>query len=912
MLRYLLIFFLYFFAQHCAMAKQTVSISVANLDNNSYEIIFTGLNADFAYEFSESGKVDVKLPLDYELHNIKALEVINHVVLAPSVQQNNLTFFLRNNHYKLNKKSIDGSYVLLINKVVANTLSPTENYSNHNPVLDYGKLYMQNENVLIYETDKIVGASAFTRGRQVFLVFSGKPKKLEIPKHIKQIPHEQAVILTFNHHTQPTLRRVQNHWIISLNEQKVTTSEVKVRSLLQQIPHPVVEIIMENNPLTPVQFTDEATGVNYISLPAREELMANTVEYRYVNFHILPSVQGVNLELLSDNIKIEHKSNAFIIGKRDSMFLSKKKFTLQYDQEDEQEAAKLDVILDLLNYHAKDGTFVKQEQEMRHNISDAASALHKEKQIFKLALFNLANGFVREALTVSKLLTNLDDRNIYKKEVLQMVLYLLREDFFEAHKIGSNINISSVPMLLRQEVKFWQLVTAMLAETIGGENLLNDLLNVWLESIPGHFVHAYTPRLRMQINNLLLQKYLPVIRNDTLLKLLKQYQMDAKDDHKAQNLLNYYYAIYHAKNQASQLAYQHLDKCLADPTDLLARSLCLHHKAQLDLANLKITKKQYIDVLELASMIWHGDDRQINILLDLADSYLQDAQYLQAMRSWSKAVEYFPNHPRTLILKERISNTFSRYFLDGYDVHNTHLQALELFYEFQRYLPIGSIGDDIVIRFTDHLIALDLLDKAIPILLHQVNYRLKGFKKEESINKLAKLQLANQQPYYAIEALRLGNDYRKLPDTLGDERKMLLAEALAKNGQYDESLMLLEGDYSQQADAIKSGIFWQQQNWLEFLNYAEPAIYEMRRHNSMLTSPQAKAVLQTAIAYLMTSNGQQLLGLYNDMQTRIPTQFSEAAVLKIIVETWKNSKEMSILPKALLEQMQSIAKDLAQ
>jgi hypothetical protein len=69
------------------------------------------------------------------------------------------------------------------------------------------------------------------------------------------------------------------------------------------------------------------------------------------------------------------------------------------------------------------------------------------------------------------------------------------------------------------------------------------------------------------------------------------------------------------------------------------------------------------------------------------------------------------------------------------------------------------------------------------------------------------------QPYYAIEVIKSGQNYKMLPDKMGIARKYILAQAYFLNYQDDECIKLLDGDYSPQSDDVKSMIFWRQKNW---------------------------------------------------------------------------------------------------
>ena len=64
------------------------------------------------------------------------------------------------------------------------------------------------------------------------------------------------------------------------------------------------------------------------------------------------------------------------------------------------------------------------------------------------------------------------------------------------------------------------------------------------------------------------------------------------------------------------------------------------------------------------------------------------------------------------------------------------LTALALYDEYRELTPAGSEGDEMIGRLADRLVGVDLLDRAVALLDHQIKFRLKGEKRVEVRTKL--------------------------------------------------------------------------------------------------------------------------------------------------------------------------------
>ena len=235
-------------------------------------------------------------------------------------------------------------------------------------------------------------------------------------------------------------------------------------------------------------------------------------------------------------------------------------------------------------------------------------------------------------------------------------------------------------------------------------------------------------------------------------------------------------AMYHSKMREKGKAVEFWDKCMDDVSDKLNRIVCRLDKARYKRSIFEITEKEYMKELEIVAQLWRGDQLEVDILEELGDIYNQMGDYTNALRSWRQIKDYYPNTTNALLISGKMGDLFTRFFLDDLGKEGSPVKALALFYEFQDLLPIGEVGDRIIVKFAYYLADLDLLDRSAALLSHQVKRRLEGRPKEEAINKLAEVHLKNNKPHFALDAIAMGDGYQQLSHDIAKKRKYIHAK----------------------------------------------------------------------------------------------------------------------------------------
>jgi tetratricopeptide (TPR) repeat protein len=235
-----------------------------------------------------------------------------------------------------------------------------------------------------------------------------------------------------------------------------------------------------------------------------------------------------------------------------------------------------------------------------------------------------------------------------------------------------------------------------------------------------------------------------------------------------------------------------------------------------------ITPDQAAQQLEQLKWRWRGDATEMAVVRKLADIYLKQGRYREALDALRGAGKRMAGVPGAAEVQTDQSNAFRALFLEGAADGLQPVQALALFYDFRELTPIGADGDEMVRRLSRRLIDVDLLDQAAELLKHQVDERLDGVAKAQVATNLATVYLMDRQPEKALQAI-WGSRTTLLPTAMNSERRALEARALMDLGRFDHALEVLDRDQSNSAREVRADIYWKQQKWAD----AAP-VYEAR------------------------------------------------------------------------------------
>jgi uncharacterized Zn finger protein len=126
---------------------------------------------------------------------------------------------------------------------------------------------------------------------------------------------------------------------------------------------------------------------------------------------------------------------------------------------------------------------------------------------------------------------------------------------------------------------------------------------------------------------------------------------------------------------------------------------------------------------------------------------------------------------------------------------------------------------------------------------------LRGVARAATGADLAALWLREPAPEAALAALERTRVEATLPPALAERRRMLQADALAREGRSAAALALLEDLATNAADDLRVEILWREQDWPNLIAALEHALARRADAQSPLSDEEQVMVLKLALAH---------------------------------------------------------------
>ena len=292
-------------------------------------------------------------------------------------------------------------------------------------------------------------------------------------------------------------------------------------------------------------------------------------------------------------------------------------------------------------------------------------------------------------------------------------------------------------------------------------------------------------------------------------------------------------------------------------SDRLAAADGRLHEIMLRYAVGDMSRKEAIDALETLTTIWRGDEIEAQGLKLLAHLYTDEKNYRAAFHVMRTALLVHPYSEYTRAIQDEAGVSFDHLFLGGEADALPPIEALGLFYDYRDLTPIGWRGDEMIRKLADRLVSVDLLDQAAELLQHQVDNRLQGSARAQVATRLAVIYLMNHKPQRAIATLQKSRA-AELPTELRDQRLLLEARALSETGRHDLALELIANIDTHEAIRLRSDILWAARRWRAAAEQIEVLYGDRWRDFTPLNETERFDILRAAIGY---SLGDEPLGL---------------------------------------------------
>ena len=270
-----------------------------------------------------------------------------------------------------------------------------------------------------------------------------------------------------------------------------------------------------------------------------------------------------------------------------------------------------------------------------------------------------------------------------------------------------------------------------------------------------------------------------------------------------------------------------------------------------------LKRDDVISQLETLTTIWRGDETEIEALQMLARLYTIDGRYRNSFYVMRSALAAHPNSDMTRRIQQEAARTFDALFLAGKGDTLPAIDALALFYDFRELTPIGRRGDEMIRRLTDRLVAVDLLDQAAELLQYQVDNRLQGAARAQVATRLAVIYLMNRKADRALATLRATRT-ADLSNEVRNQRLLLEARALSDMGRHDLALEVIGNLDGREVTRLRSDINWAARHWREAAEQIELLYGERWKDWQPLNDIERSDILRAELGYAL---GEDTLGL---------------------------------------------------
>lgn len=270
----------------------------------------------------------------------------------------------------------------------------------------------------------------------------------------------------------------------------------------------------------------------------------------------------------------------------------------------------------------------------------------------------------------------------------------------------------------------------------------------------------------------------------------------------------------------------------------------------------KMSRKEAIEGLERLRFAWRGEEFEYPLLKRLGMLQIEDGDYGNGLRTLRQLATVYSEHPDIGNVAKAMTDAFKALYVDGKADSLSPVTAIGLYDEFRELTPTGPEGDEMIRKLADRVAAVDLLDRAAELLRHQVNFRLTGLERARVGTRLALIELLNDNPRQALEALQV-SDHPAIPDDLQTQRRHLLARSLDEMGRAEDALALLATDPSRDAVLLRAEMNWRRKNWGAAAEALETLLVRPEP-GQKLSEDMARLVLDLATAQTLANQDRAL------------------------------------------------------
>ncbi|MCX8506824.1 MAG: tetratricopeptide repeat protein, partial [Alphaproteobacteria bacterium] len=325
---------------------------------------------------------------------------------------------------------------------------------------------------------------------------------------------------------------------------------------------------------------------------------------------------------------------------------------------------------------------------------------------------------------------------------------------------------------------------------------------------------------------------------------------------------------------------------MIDRGDAWARAHGTWLRLQIDLKHDVIPLDEATARLEHLRYAWPGGELEYEILKQLGDLYFKMGKPREGLKSMREAATWFPNRPDHPSLRAHLIDRFVELYTDPDLSSVPTLAALAVYDENRDLTPRDARGDAMIQQLAQRLVAIDLLDRAAELLDYQIRVRLSGVEKSRVGANLAEIQIMDNKPELALTALN-NSENSENPKPLTIYRNRLRAKALFKTNRSNEALQLLpipekEKAIDKESELLRAEIFVATQQWrLAAGSFVRLMGMFDRRDSKAFDENRQNYVVNLAAALVMAGDNVSLQRLNLDFAPFFPDGLQKQAFMML-------------------------------
>lgn len=656
-----------------------------------------------------------------------------------------------------------------------------------------------------------VALTVFKRDKYLWIIFN-QYQKIDIDelaksagsmvKDIIQLPHNTATILRLEAADElfSEVRKEGLLWVVDLYnheaERNLMPIRVRTDETIPNTPSIVVELPHTEDIFS---FLDPEVGDMLMAITSSEPGHSFINGYKYPDFEFLPTSQGMAINSDDFGIGIIRNTSGFILQTTQhplnithDLDILKQRALRETDNSGVNLSQDLIIPIIRKNF-AESETYLKAQIKTAQDIEKNKFKIELARFYLSYALGSNASGILN---AVKQNLEENEQKISPRLRSLIGVANFLMKRYDQAFDIFDHEDFSK-----NSEVLFWRNLSDSDINRNHTPDILRDI----------SFFHAYP----IEIKKILLLRALELSiahRNEDLtqklLSILKELPLNS--DYQAATT---YFEAEKVRLQGYIRSALPLYKAVALSSSNKYSSLARFRIAEFN-SNLAEGKPlKTILEFERLKFAWGEKNFKIAVLNKLVDLYLKTNNFYMALRTLN--LISLLSKKQKPIVEQRMVQIMEELYYYNNDNQFDPIKALALFDDFGYLTDRSPYQTEIIIKLSDRLVALDLLDRAYDLLNNYLKEHKQILSHQEISamgSRLALINMFKNDENTALENLKK-TKYDDISETLATQRKIIEAKAYVQLGNPQKALDLLKDNFSRNAILLKSEIYWNSQQW---------------------------------------------------------------------------------------------------